>query len=440
MKYDVCIVGLGYVGLTLATTMADVGITVLGLEKRDDVVALTNKGKPHFSEEGLGDVLADVTKNGALVATQFLESYAACDIYIITVGTPLDPSGKARLDFVEAATQQVAEHMEEGALVILRSTVKVGTARTVVLPLLAASGKPFDIALCPERTLEGQALHELRNIPQVVGADTVQARQRAAHLFSKLTPTVIELTSLEAGEILKLVDNTYRDVQFAFANEVARICDGFGVNAYEIIKGGKLGYSRTNVALPGLVGGPCLEKDPHILWQSAQEVGLDLLITKASRAVNENQPLETVAFIHKEYGARFGQKRPVIAMLGMAFKGIPATDDLRGAMSLKVLNALRQKFEQGDYRIYDSVVAESQLREVISDFNFCKTIQEAIQQTDVVIIANNHPEFRTYRPTTLFEWMNHNAFIYDYWNHFSSSYTEGGGDSYFSVGNAGKLA
>ncbi len=440
MKHSVCVVGLGYVGLTLSTALADARISVLGLEKRDDVVELTNKGKPHFSENGMPEVLADVTKNGYLKAVKSLEKYDACDIYIITVGTPLDLSGKARLDFIEAATKQVAEHMENGALVILRSTVKVGTARNVVMPLLKASGKVFDLAMCPERTLEGNALHEIKNIPQVVGADTTQAMQRATDLFYRLTHTVVKLDSLEAAEILKLVDNTYRDVQFAFANEVARVCEGFGVNACEIIKGGKLGYSRTNVALPGLVGGPCLEKDPHILWQSANEIGLDLQITRASRAVNENQPSETVDFIYKEYITRFGQKQPVIAMLGMAFKGIPATDDLRGSMSLKVLMALRQKFDDAEYRLYDFVVSKSQMQQMISNCTVFETFEETIKKSDIVIIANNHPDFRKYSPSVMIGRMNSGGFIYDYWNHFSSKLpAEIKPRSYFSVGNVSKI-
>ncbi|MEM6663632.1 MAG: nucleotide sugar dehydrogenase, partial [Pseudomonadota bacterium] len=128
-------------------------------------------------------------------------------------------------------------------------------------------------------------------------------------------------------------------MQFGFANEVARICDAYGVNAMEVIPGGKLGYPRTNVALPGLVGGPCLEKDPHILAQSLQETGLELDITTAARRVNERQPAETVKFILREH-ARRSDAAPNIAVLGMAFKGVPATDDLRGAMSLQVIAAL----------------------------------------------------------------------------------------------------
>ena len=300
MQYDVAIVGLGYVGLTLAVALADTGFRVLGIERRADVVELTNGGKPHFSENGLAEMLSHAVATDHLVAVQGLDETVSANIYVITVGTPLGDDGTARLDFIEAATQAVADNMPDGALVILRSTVKIGTAREVVAPILAASGKRFEIAMCPERTLEGKAMHELRRLPQIVGADTPETRERAAHFFYKLTPTAVQVSSLETAEIIKLVDNTFRDVQFGFANEVARICDAFGVNAMEVIPGGKLGYERTNVALPGLVGGPCLEKDPHILAQSLRAVGVELDITTAARRVNERQPAETVDFILAE--------------------------------------------------------------------------------------------------------------------------------------------
>ena len=154
-KCDVGIVGLGYVGLTLATVLAETGNTVIGVEKRPEVVDSTNDGIPHFSESGLQEALSRVIKSGRLVAARRFDEDSYCETYIITVGTPLSSDGVVRVDMIEAATREVAANMRDGALVILRSTVKVGTARTVVSPILAASGKRFDIAMCPERTLEG---------------------------------------------------------------------------------------------------------------------------------------------------------------------------------------------------------------------------------------------------------------------------------------------
>lgn len=435
MKFDVCVIGLGYVGLTLATALADVGFRVLGIERRADVVAATNQGRPHFTETGLAETMEHVVGEGRLVAATTFPLGSTADIYVITVGTPLSPDGRARLDFIEAATAEVAGHMRDGALVILRSTVKIGTARGVVAPILAGSGKRFELAMCPERTLEGRAMHELRHLPQIVGADTPATRERAAHFFYRLTHTAVQVSSLEAAEIVKLVDNTFRDVQFGFANEVARLCDAFGVNAMEVIGGGKLGYPRTNVALPGLVGGPCLEKDPHILAQSARDAGLELGITQAARAVNEAQPGETAAFILAEHQRRKPGVAPVVALLGVAFKGVPATDDLRGAMSLHVLAALRAGGTLAELRLYDPVCTAEALAAVVPDAVVAPSLDAAIAGADIVVIANNHPALGQRRPRQMAQAMAPGGFIYDYWNHFSDLRASELDGAYLAVGN-----
>ncbi|MGE0781906.1 nucleotide sugar dehydrogenase [Mycolicibacterium sp.] len=433
--YDVGIVGLGYVGLTLATVLADAGNTVIGVEKRRDVVDLTNQGIPHFSEVGLADALTRVTTSGRLVAAQDFAQDVSCDVYIITVGTPLSTDGAVRLDMIEAATRQVAENMHDGALVILRSTVKVETTKKVVAPILAATGKRFDIAMCPERTLEGRALQELRELPQIIGADDPAASDRAAAVFQRLTSSIVKVSTTEAAEIVKLVDNTFRDVQFAFANEVARLCEAFGVNAHEVISSGKLGYARTNVALPGLVGGPCLEKDPHILLQSAAARGISLEITAAGRLVNERQPIETVGFITGEIARRQLPSPLRLRVLGMAFKGIPATDDLRGSMSIKVLDALKKAHPDAQVGIYDPVIDPDVLAKNFPDEEIFNRFGDAVSGASVAIIANNHPALGAISPRTMSEFIAPNGFVFDYWNHFSHLPATELGDSYFAVGH-----
>lgn len=438
--YDVGVVGLGYVGLTLATVLADAGNSVIGVEKRADVVDLTSQGIPHFSEAGLGDALSRVTTSGKLVAVQKFDDNITCDTYIITVGTPLSSEGKVRLDMIEAATYQVAANMRDGALVILRSTVRVETTRKVVAPILAATGKRFDIAMCPERTLEGRALQELRELPQIIGAEDPAASDRAAAVFQRLTSTIVKVSSPDAAEIVKLVDNTFRDVQFAFANEVARLCEVFGVSAHEVISSGKLGYPRTNVALPGLVGGPCLEKDPHILLQSAQSRGLNLEITSAGRQVNERQPSETVGFITDEIARRKLPSPLRLRVIGMAFKGIPATDDLRGSMSIKVLDALKKAHPDAEIGVFDPVIAPDVLARSFPDEEVFTRFGEAVSGASVVVIANNHPAFGAISPRTMSEFIAPDGFVFDYWNHFSHLPTSELGDSYFAVGHTESAA
>ena len=432
----IAVIGLGYVGLTLATVMAEVGYDVTGVEARPEVVNLTNSGQPHFAESGLSKSLSRVVGASKLRATTTLDQFEPFDVYIITVGTPLDENGTARLDMIERASRQVASHMADGALVVLRSTVKIGTCSSIVRPILAASSKRFELAMCPERTLEGRALEELREIPQIVGADSEVARDRAASLFGKLTTTIVRVTSLETAEVIKLVDNTSRDVQFAFANEVARVCEAFDVNAMEVINSGKLGYKRTNLPVPGLVGGPCLEKDPHIFMQSAKLAGLDLEITRASRKVNERQPIETVGFIAKEVRRRSFRDAFKVAVLGLAFKGVPATDDLRGSMSLKVLTALESFVPSRSISLFDPVISPRVLsQQVAGTYAYPTSIHTAVHGAAVVIIANNHPQLTELKPIEMLRLMAPGGFIYDYWNHFSNLSAAELGGAYFAVGN-----
>lgn len=440
-NYDVGIIGLGYVGLTLATVLAEAGNTVIGVERRSDIVEMTNAGTPHFTETGLPDALAGVTKSKKLVAAEKFDDSFTCNTYIITVGTPLSPDGVARVDMIEQAARDIAENMHDGALVILRSTVKVGTTRDVVSPILLASGKKFDIAMCPERTLEGKALQELRELPQIVGADSIEVADRAAALFRRLTISIVQVADIETAEIIKLVSNTFRDVQFAFANEVARLCDAFGVSAHEVISAGKLGYNRTNIPLPGLVGGPCLEKDPHILMESARSRGVDLEITSAGRLVNERQPEETVRFITSEIERRdLTSSGPLkISILGMAFKGMPETSDLRGSMSIKVLDALKKSHPNADIGVYDPVTPPEVLAAEFPDEKVFNRFGDAVSGASVVVICNNHPSLGTISPRTINEFISPEGFVFDYWNHFSHLPASELGDSYFAVGKSGRV-
>ena len=436
-KYDVGIVGLGYVGLTLATVLAEAGNSVIGIEKRNEIVDMTNEGVPHFTETGLPDALAGVTRSKKLVAAEAFDDSFTCDTYIITVGTPLSADGVARVDMIEAAARDIAANMADGALVILRSTVKIGTTRDVVAPILTASGKQYDIAMCPERTLEGKALQELRELPQIVGADDQAVADRAAAVFRKLTNSIVSVSGIETAEIMKLVSNTFRDVQFAFANEVARVCDAFGVSAHEVISSGKLGYSRTNIPLPGLVGGPCLEKDPHILMESARTRGISLEITSAGRLVNERQPEETVQFISSEIERR-GLTGPLkINILGMAFKGQPETSDLRGSMSIKVLDALKKAHPDAEIGLYDPVTPQDVLTHEFPEEKSFSRFGDAVSGASVVVIANNHPSLGHISPRTISEFTSPGGFVFDYWNHFSHLPASELGDSYYAVGRSG---
>jgi len=436
-KLRVAIVGLGFVGLTLGVAMARRGIQVVGLERRPDVAELISKGKPHFSEVGLAEALEHAVRNGLLSASTSIADLPPCDYYILTVGTPLHPQTHLpRLDMIEAASREVAEHMGEGASVILRSTVQIGTTRSIVKPILDASGKAYDLAMCPERTLEGDALRELFDLPQIIGGIDDVSADRAASLFSRLTHTLVRVADLETAEMMKLVDNTFRDVHFAFSNEIARACDAIGINANDVIKFGKLGYTRTNLAKPGLVGGPCLGKDPHILMSSLQNYGVSLDITTASRLVNERQPFETVETMLAILNGRELTGPYKVAVAGMAFKGVPETDDLRGSMALKVLEALAATGKMEEIRIFDPVISVDELKKLPQKARAFAAFSDALQGAHLTIICNNHKFFAKVRADEYFAKLDPNGIVYDYWNNLEHESPENLQGRYFTVGNA----
>ncbi len=414
---NICIMGLGYVGLTLATVMAECGFQVLGVEIRKDIVASLQKGEAHFYEPGLSARLKNVLKTGRLQVTASIADSFAGSVFIITVGTPLDEKGKVRLDMVENVCREVALHLKDNDLVIMRSTVKLETTRKIVRAILEEAGVNFDLAFCPERSLEGKALQELRSLPQIVGGLTPGAAIRAAHLFLFITPTVIKVSDMETAEMIKLIDNAQRDVFFAYANEVARLCDAIGVSAAEVIQAGNLAYPRSRLPQPGPVGGPCLEKDPHILAEKILELGLRPEITLAARKINEEQPEEVISYLHSVCSSLDSFPTcPQISLLGLAFKGQPPTDDLRGTMARPVFNSLQKHFPCAHFRGFDPVVRAKE----IEAFGLipCISLEDAMKGANLILILNNHSLFAHMQIENLSELLARPALIYDFWNNF----------------------
>jgi nucleotide sugar dehydrogenase len=301
----------------------------------------------------------------------------------------------------------------------MRSTVKLGTTRRIVTPILDAARVPYELAFCPERTLEGRALVELRQLPQIVGGMTPEAAVRAGQIFQFLTPTVVRVSDVETAEMIKLVDNSQRDVAFAYANEIARACDAVGVSAAEVISAGKLGYPRTNLPMPGPVGGPCLEKDPYIFAEGLKERGIEPEITLAARRLNERQPEEVVAHIAKVLAAAGVPGAPVVTLLGIAFKGQPPTDDLRGTMARPVLVALKKKYPNARFCGYDAVVSQEGIRQFGVEPR--ESLAAALEGAHLALILNNHPVFSSMPVIELAARMARPALIYDFWNCFSAA-------------------
>ena len=410
---SVCIVGLGYVGLTLAVAMADAGFRVHGVEISDTVLAALERHEPHFVEAGLNARLAEQITSGRFTFGKTFDASAGSTAYIITVGTPVGDDKRVRFDSMRTVTEAVASVLQPDDMIILRSTVLVGTTRDFVRPILQRTSRPFSLAYCPERTLEGKALQELRSLPQVVGGIDANSTFRASQMFSFLTPSIVRVADPETAEKVKLVNNTQRDYVFAFANEVAAICDTLGISAAEVIAGGNLGYPRANLPTPGPVGGPCLEKDPYILAESLETRGMVPSLAIGARRWNEALPERAVAQLG-EHCSRAAITPRRIAVVGLAFKGRPATDDLRGTLAIPIIAALRARFPDATLVGWDPVASPRDVATL--GVAPCTVMTEAFEKSDLVLIQNNHDAFAVADLFTLSSAMNKPSAIYDFWH------------------------
>jgi UDP-N-acetyl-D-mannosaminuronic acid dehydrogenase len=410
---NVCIIGLGYVGLTLAVAMAEAGFRVRGIERDPKIVECIERGEPHFSESGLRPRLATQVAAGQFTVSSNWPAAGDSTVHIITVGTPLSPNHSTKLDSICEVSSELARILRDGDIVVLRSTVRIGVSRDIVKPILDTSGARYDLAFCPERTLEGKALLELKTLPQIVGGLNERSVLRACQMFNFITPTTIRVRDLETAEMIKLINNSQRDLMFAFANEVAEMCDAVGVSAIEVIRAGNMGYARSFVPVPGPVGGPCLEKDPHILVDSVSAFGAHPRLPVLGRAINEEIPDNAVRLIAQALGGREVIK---IAIAGLAFKGRPETSDLRGTLAIPLIASLRRHFSAAHIFGFDPAVRASEIRSL--NVEVAETIEHAFDGSNCVIFQTNNARFEALDLSKLSRTMRQDGVIYDFWNQF----------------------
>jgi UDP-N-acetyl-D-mannosaminuronic acid dehydrogenase len=433
-KNSVCVIGLGFVGLTLAAIMSEAGYKVHGVEKKKIIINKLKKKQSHFYEPKLNELLNKIIIKKKFTFSNKFE-YSNSRIYIITVGTPLNSKKQVITKFIKDTCESISKKLKDDDIVILRSTVKVGTTRNIAYPILKKSKKKFHLAYCPERAVEGAALKELKKLPQVIGVFNKDSQKIIINIFKKITKKIVLASSVETAEMIKLIDNSSRDVFFAYANEIARVCDKLGLNANEIIGSGKLGYKRTDIARPGLVGGPCLHKDPYIFSESLKKYNIKPEITLTARKINERQPLEIIEFIrNKIHKNKLKNKKIKIGLLGIAFKGYPLTDDLRGSMAIKLADILKIKFKNLKIYALDPIVERKKIidEKIIPE----KNINKIFEKKDVIIISNNNKYFSKLNLDKLSLKMNLNSLIYDVWNLYDKKKLKLNNNvKYFSLGN-----
>lgn len=341
------------------------------------------------------------------------------DIYIITVGTPiLKPSLEPDLNYVGRAATEVSKVLKKGDMVILRSTVPVGTTRDVVLPILEKgnnlqAGQDFDLAFCPERTVEGKALKELRELPQIIGGLNEQSTNRAQRLFQKVTSTTINLENIESSEMLKILDNTYRDMMFAYSNQMALVCHANDLNMFPIVNAANQGYNRNNIPIPSPgVGGACLSKDPYILASVCRKSGIDPNFFIKGRSINEYMPVHTINLVEEQLNS-LGKKldEVTIFIMGFAFKGKPETSDMRDSPTIDLVKNLNRR--GANIIGQDPLADESEIEDLGVQLS---TIENGFKEADALIIMIDHPSYSDLDTTSMTSKRETQLVLMDPWN------------------------
>jgi UDP-N-acetyl-D-mannosaminuronic acid dehydrogenase len=379
----ISIVGLGYIGLPTAALLASQGYTVLGTDISIHAVEIINQGKVHIIEPDLEDLVRSAVVAGRLKASTDPQ---AGDVYMICVPTPFHKIGdipQPNIDFVLAATRSIASFIKPGDLVILESTSPVGTTEQMQSVLSEAGVKVEEIymAYCPERVLPGKIMTELVENDRVVGGLTPAATKVVADFYRTFVRGEVLETEAKTAEMCKLIENSFRDVNIAFANELSLICDKEGINVWNLIQLANR-HPRVNILQPGTgVGGHCIAVDPWFIV--ARDFENSKLI-RAAREVNDHKTdwvIDKIKIFAADVTAKTG-KKPKIACLGLAFK--PDIDDLRESPAQFVALTLKSQY-------YEVVVVEPNLES--NDVFTLVGLEDALSQADVIAVLVRHRQF-----------------------------------------------
>lgn len=384
----VCVIGLGYIGLPTASLLGTKGYNVTGVDVSQKVVDTINQGKIHIVEPDLDILVKSAVNSGNLKAT--LEPVKA-DIFIIAVPTPFKDNHVPDLSYVEQASRAIAPYIEPGNLVILESTSPVGTTEDYVASILKEYGHNTDtevfVAHCPERVLPGRILVELVQNDRIVGGINEKSTKVAAAFYKEFVSGQVLETNARTAELSKLTENSFRDVNIAFANELSLICDKENIDVWSLIELANR-HPRVNILQPGPgVGGHCIAVDPWFIIDRAPE---EARLIKTARLVNDAKPDWVIKKI-VEKAEKF--KKPTIACLGLAFKA--DVDDLRESPSVEIVKKLQA------LNIADVIVCEPNIHEH-PKFELC-SLDSAIKQADIIVVLVDHKQFKTLSAAKLSE-------------------------------------
>lgn len=429
-NYDakICLIGLGQVGLPTALTFCQSGFDVIGHDINKDVLSSLNQSKTPFEEKGLEELLKLCITSGKFHTNSSVEeSVRNSDVIIVCVATPLTSSIMPDLSYLEKACQSISSVSLENKLVIIESSIPPGTFRGLVLPILEKKsklGKDFWAAFVPERLAPGIALSEIKTTQRVIGYADENSGNLAKSLYEKIVTSQVISTPVEVAEISKLVENAFRDVNVAFANEVGLICENYGIDVAELIKVCN-SHPRVKLLQPGPgVGGPCLPKDPYLLLNPQGKKQIDSKIILNSRKINDSMPYhiaELVLDSIKEQGKKISES--TILILGVSYKA--NVSDTRFSPAKDIVTYL----SKNGCKV---IVYDPKSRETFGGQR-TENIWESLSQSDVLVLVTDHDEFKSLDLAKIKQTMKTPIMI-DTRRIFSKSQAEGLGIKYISVG------
>lgn len=377
--------GLGYIGLPTAIIAAKHGIVVTGVDINPKVVEVTNQGKLHIIEPGMEEMLQEVIAAGRFKAfTTPQES----DAYFIVVPTPFKGDHEPDISYVEAATRAVLPLLKEGDLYVIESTSPVGTTdkmRELIFAERPELEEKIYIAYCPERVLPGNVIHELVHNDRVIGGMNDASTDKAIEFYSRFVMGALHRTNCKTAEMCKLTENSSRDVQIAFANELSLICDKAGINVWELINLANK-HPRVNILQPGCgVGGHCIAVDPYFI---TADYPAESKIISTARGINNYKSLwcaEKIKSAMLEFELKNG-RTPWVAMMGLAFK--PDIDDLRESPSKQIATKVMQAYNNAQFLIVEPNIEEHNVFKLTN-------YKEAYEKADIVAFLTAHTPFKS---------------------------------------------
>ncbi len=422
---QICIIGLGQVGLPVALSFCKAKFIVRGLDVNENHVNLLKNQQIPFEEPILQEILSKYVKEDKFIPTQDKNVISKSDVIIVCVPTPISEENKPDLSFLKNVCNTISEFELEDKLVVIESSIPPKTFESIVLPILSRNRNNFLASYVPERLSPGQAFEEINSSSRVIGAVDEESKIVSKAIYSKIIKSEIFVTSPIVAETCKLVENTFRDVNVAFANEIAMICEKYGIDVFELLKICN-SHPRVNILNPGPgVGGPCLPKDPYLLLnpQNSEQIKSDIISN--ARKINDSMPFHVLELIQKAL-KRNGKNiaNATITVLGVTYKA--NISDTRYAPAEKIITELLKngcKVIVNDPKTNENFNGKSENDVIVS-----------LTRSDMILVLTDHDEFKKLDLNKIKKIMNKKPILIDTRRMFEKEIAEKVGFEYISIG------